>query len=903
MFSFGYPMEDQYYDAPIPRISIPRLPDGLITSFPLSEPELSEMTGIPCLVNYMDGTPSPDRSEFWLGYNDEGLIIAGRLHAPDHGRTDVVESQRKHEQIRIILNPTPELMRGFRIRLRPDGIVDMIAEGEDTPEEWLGERVKVDQEFGDDGWSFLARIPFGAMGVDPPSSGEIWKMNLFRHELKRQEDNSSWSIMYLGRSDIPARYGEIVFEEGVCAGLSVCETRPGFGRCSFEINNPGGEESSVSIQVRLNDELVAEDERKISQGRCKIEAGFPLDDGGEIVAGVLGEEGELLSLWTFFTSFPRLMPRIELLLGQLDQMSPSSPKIVRDLEKLVTRVVALKEELTRVATEENWQALNKEARSIERQSSIIGKRLTLSDQESPAALLGTSGLVKILPDLPLPDVFEDHLELECPRNASDSGQVLVLAFDGDLKDCGVTVSVLEGPHGSPAEPGWFEIRKVGYVKTRKPRYLVEHVGRHPDPLLPLEPFDVESGSADMIWITVDVPSDAAAGLHKFEVEVKPRGRKAMVLPMDLTVWDFELPVRSTLRTAFPMFEREIEEFYGSPVSRGQRRSFYDFLLKRRISPSCQYEQEPRPRKEDLEEVMSGGSNVISLGYVEEGNLKDWFESVVDFVDLLRERGWMRYGYVYGFDEVTPDGYERLKGVYGEIKRTYPELPRACTIGPEHELSGILGTVDIWIPQTDRYEDIYRERRDAGDEIWWYVSMWPRHPFANMFVDYPAIDHRILFWQCWKYGVTGFLYYCINLWSSNCMGEPSLEREVAALPDAEDRKAVDGGARWPNVRWNTYTGPTAVNGDGQLIYPGPDGWPLSSIRLECVRHGIEDYEMLAMLKAAVEKAGKDLPLEEAHELLEVPDPLVRSLTEFTSDPKDLLEVRHRLGQVLETLARG
>ena len=479
-----------------------------------------------------------------------------------------------------------------------------------------------------------------------------------------------------------------------------------------------------------------------------------------------------------------------------------------------------------------------------------------------------------------------------------------IAFDEDLLDCEIEIGPFEGPGSTVISEDCIEVWRVGHVVTRRPRYLVGHVGAHPDPLLPVSRFKVPRGKYEIFWLTVTLPQGTEPGNYRGWAEVRPGGSENMRITLSLHVWDFDLPVRSTLRTAFPMFEGEIEKYYGEPLTREGRWRYYDFLLKRRISPSCQYEEDPRPRVEDVDEVLSGGTNVISMGYLEYEDVDGYLKRLEPMVEFLRSRGWLKWAYAYGFDEVVPPGYGKLREAYGRLREKYPDLPRACTIGPDHDLPKIFGTVDIWIPQTDRFERVYSERQSRGDELWWYVSMWPRHPFANMFIDYPAIDHRILFWQSWKYGVTGFLYYCINLWSSNCTGSPSLEREVAALPEAGHRDAIDGGARWPDVPWNTYTGPTATNGDGQMIYPGTDGGPLSSVRLECVRHGIEDYELLVKLESALasarERGASQSLTEEAEVLLGIPPEVCRDLTHYTQDPRVILDARNRVGEMIEKL---
>ena len=58
-------------------------------------------------------------------------------------------------------------------------------------------------------------------------------------------------------------------------------------------------------------------------------------------------------------------------------------------------------------------------------------------------------------------------------------------------------------------------------------------------------------------------------------------------------------------------------------------------------------------------------------------------------------------------------------------------------------------------------------------------------------------------------------------------------------------------KWPNRSWEAMSHP-AGNGDGQLLYPGPEGHPLGSIRLEMIRDSIEDYEYLYLLRKLTQK---------------------------------------------------
>ncbi len=907
MFNFNYPMEEEYYDCPVPRITIPETPVLGQPHLPFEESELNRMMEIPNLLNYIDGTESPDRSQFWISYDHEALIMAGRLWKPQHGRTDIVESQDEHEQLRIILNPTPGREMGFRIRLSPGGMVDMMAGGEGAPGEWSPSGIKLLHDSGDEGWSFSLRIPYRDLGVNRPEKGSIWRMNLFRHELKRQEDNSSWSVMYLGRSDIPARYGQVAFGgDGLCAGFARCRVEPGNGEVEFSLLQREASSRKIIMEVLSGGSFLARDSKIIHEGSMTASISFNPRDGGEMLFEVKSGEGKRIAAWPLNPGFNRLLPQIEKLQCKVSELEVESRILENELAVLRNDLAILREKLEGTTHAEVWNYLEGDLIILIRNFSLLRQRAALSNPDVHWALLSTSGMEKLCPDLPLPNLLEEKMVLRAGKRGSDSGQFIILPFDSDLVNCVVEINPFLGPESEILGSESVELWRVGYVCTRKPRYTVEHVGRWPDPLLPPEPIDVKKGEQEVWWVTVNVPPNAKPGMYTSEFVVKSSGDAILKLPIELTVWDFELPVRSSLRTAFPMFEREIEEYYGREMDKDQRWAYYSFLLNRRISPSCQYETSPRPRMEDLERVMSRGGNVISMGYLKECNVEKWMKDISKYMNFLRKTGWSRWAYVYGFDEVTPPDYHKLRNGYQEVNRHYPDLPRACTIGPEHDLPKIFGTIDIWIPQIDRMGDLYEERRRAGDDLWCYVSMWPRHPFPNMFVDYPAIDHRIIFWQMWKYGISGFLYYCINLWSSNCHGQPEMDREVAALPDEKMRDEIDSGRRWPNVPWNTYTGPTATNGDGQLIYPGPNGGPLSSVRMECIRHGIEDYEMLSLLNQRVARfEGKrdfdDIAgLNEARDLLAVAEGICSGFREYTDNPAELLETRKRIGDMIVAL---
>ena len=97
-----------------------------------------------------------------------------------------------------------------------------------------------------------------------------------------------------------------------------------------------------------------------------------------------------------------------------------------------------------------------------------------------------------------------------------------------------------------------------------------------------------------------------------------------------------------------------------------------------------------------------------------------------------------------------------------------------------------------------------------------------------------------------------------------------------------------------------------NCDGMLFYPGPGGTPCPSIRLENIRDGIEDWESFYMLRDYADTLRTGGPaagskaaglLQQADAMLDVPDEVVKSVTEWSQDPELLLKTRRQLAELI------
>jgi hypothetical protein len=265
-------------------------------------------------------------------------------------------------------------------------------------------------------------------------------------------------------------------------------------------------------------------------------------------------------------------------------------------------------------------------------------------------------------------------------------------------------------------------------------------------------------------------------------------------------------------------------------------------------------------------------------------------------DHLKEKGWLDEAYLYWIDEPAPGSYKGIAEMGDTIHRYAPELKWMLTEQPEPELAH---SVDIFDPGIGSYRhDDAVEMQKQGKGIWWYLSTGARAPYVGEFIDHPGIEPRLWLWQTWKNNVDGILIWDTVYWTSH-----------AAYPDSLQNPWQDP------MSWAT-DGSSWGNGDGRWLYPPrrdphtdktPDmDAPIDSIRWELLRDGIEDYEYLWTLQQQINavsaqknrSAAAEKWLASAKVLLQVPDSISKSLTEFTEDPQPLTLRRAEIANAIE-----
>ena len=176
------------------------------------------------------------------------------------------------------------------------------------------------------------------------------------------------------------------------------------------------------------------------------------------------------------------------------------------------------------------------------------------------------------------------------------------------------------------------------------------------------------------------------------------------------------------------------------------------------------------------------------------------------------------------DEPTDINAQCYKDVSKQIKLIYPEVTIMEATNAKESLSG---SIDLWCPLINDFQenqDFFEEREKKGEKILIYTCLVPGGKWLNRTLDMERIRQVYFGWAGSKYNTFGYLHWGLNQYKAN-----PFKQSVVKHPS-------------PQASSNNFL----PAGDTHVIYPGTDG-PLSSLRFEAHRQGIEDYELLEKLK--------------------------------------------------------
>ncbi|RKY04907.1 hypothetical protein DRP77_02560 [Candidatus Poribacteria bacterium] len=500
------------------------------------------------------------------------------------------------------------------------------------------------------------------------------------------------------------------------------------------------------------------------------------------------------------------------------------------------------------------------------------------------------------------------ISIKCAQNEYESAQ-LVITAKRDLRRVRVRIGELRGPDGGVIPPESIRANFVGFIPLSRntpntPDYELERKApcRVPDPLLDLEEIDLEKGKSQPVWITVHVPKGTPPGTYEGRVEViceEGRGE----LPVEVEVLPFELPDERHLLVTNWFSVGNIAKAHGVKLwsdeffeilskyarlmaehrqsvflvpwslvrvyKEGDELSFDFSLFDRFVETFMEAGVEGRIEISHVAHPKSGWGTEVVLSNVtaidretgEKVSLppeKGLGPLLSALQRHLEERGWLDKAMIHISDEPSVSNIDSWKRASEFVARYAPKLRRIDAIeGTDFE-----GYLEVWVPKLNYFttwRELFERARERGAELWFYTCCHPFGFFPNRFLDYPLVKTRVLHWINYAYDLKGFLHWGLNFWRDDPFGEPA---------------------------------PNLPPGDTHIVYPGREG-PLSSIRFDVMRDGIEDYEYLVLLESRtreiIERLGVTGEFDPSRRSRELCRRVVRGFADCGS-ALDLIEAR-------------
>lgn len=477
------------------------------------------------------------------------------------------------------------------------------------------------------------------------------------------------------------------------------------------------------------------------------------------------------------------------------------------------------------------------------------------------------------------------VSLDLARNEYESFQIAVRP-DGDvpLRNIAFEMGDLVASAGAARIPAdAVRVHRVAYHAVRVPSHFEGPTGDWPDALPPYAPVTAEPDVTTPVWFTVYAPPGTPAGRYTGTLRMTARDMAPIDFLVVAQVRGFTLPDTPSLQTDF-RFDPELALAQCRAQGyRGTREALLDAYLRNALehrvtlrelvafpAETPDYAATLRQFAGAVRGLRARGANTFAVP----ASLAAFPEQLGMANAFVKEQGLDGQVFAELAGEPPPPAWPRLTMRVEEWASRAPDIPAMVkTLGLQPYLDDAAGlwTVHSQLLDTPAAAAI-RARLATGAPVWGYVDATPARPYANLFLDFDVLDHRLLFWQFWAAGFTGFHYPGIN-----------------ELPESQNP-------------WVSLLDPTPVNGSRFLVYPSADG-PVDSIRWNTVRDGIEDYEYLVILTERLEAArragGPAAAIRQAEAALQLGD-LIPNIAAFSRDTGAFATRRALIASAIEAL---
>jgi hypothetical protein len=470
-------------------------------------------------------------------------------------------------------------------------------------------------------------------------------------------------------------------------------------------------------------------------------------------------------------------------------------------------------------------------------------------------------------------------------------------------------------------------------------------GRWPDPVEIGAKGPLPAGETHGFLIGITAGREARAGIYKGSIVWKGDGKVVGRGTISVEVWDFSLSERPLFPAIFDVRLNEKEIPYWNCLGKTdleRREKIWAFMARKKVCPDdvgmhlpfvrgkdgtvrCDFSEYDRrmeryfnhyrfplsymplnfysfgwgmPPKDFLGEKAYAGdsphtkthsgdcprTNASRLVLRKEYK-KVYQESLRLYWRHVNAKGWSDRLVLYLSDEPfhwNIDIRQQVKALSAMIHEVDPEI-RIYTSAWQH-VPEWNGSIDVWGAGSYGSFPVAEIplRRSAGDEIRWTTD-------GQMCLDTPYLAiERLLPQLAHKYGAHAYEFWAIT-WLTRDPWKCGYHAFI--------RQSGTPGSSY----YSRYP-----SGDGYLIYPPRDGGdsPVSSIRLEAVRDGVEDYEYLVLLEREAETSREaNALLEKFRNLVTIPNAGGRYSTRILPEPEKLSRLRLEAGRLLSRISKA
>ena len=377
------------------------------------------------------------------------------------------------------------------------------------------------------------------------------------------------------------------------------------------------------------------------------------------------------------------------------------------------------------------------------------------------------------------------------------------------------------------------------------------------------PFDVPANESRAVLVDIHAPQGTPAGKYTGTLHVQ--GGVTQDVTIELTVWDFEVPSTSTLKSAFGMAWNGHCMGHGDVGCTG---GDADMKLRARYVQSAldnhvSIHQPYFTSTVDASGNENWGAFDLYAGSFLDGTADTRLRGarltstsvngattapvVQAWSNHFKAKGWtstMLFDYVCDEPPLTCQ-WSDIPGRIAQVRAGDASMPTLVTTTIWDAQSRGVSGIDLFVPVINFVEGkpgtslAGNQRSKFPANTWWYQSCmsfgcsgvgggldgsgetgWPTYA-----VDSDGTRNRAMEWMSFSYDMQGELYYEVTM------------------------SYFGGSDPWVN---QTAFGGT---GDGTLFYPGTPAKiggsteiPVESLRLKGIRDGMEDYELLNLAKS-------------------------------------------------------